>query len=236
MLTQSPTGNLGSRKYLVASLDPEPRPHGTRHVQRLPTATAVDPDAPLEDGDGGAGLDREVGQGSSIPASRGTGPTRPARAALMLKEMGVPLLIHQPVYTSVLQPLDRGRLLDALAGVAPAASASRAALAGLLFTDGNISAACAGPIRAPQNRFLLRSRGYPGTGTAQLNQLSALIAKRRDRGPRPARLSGCSATRTSPRRLSGRRRWLTSFDNSARRTEGAGTFIGRNGPGRSIGR
>ena len=67
----------------------------------------VDPDTPLEETMGA--LDTAVHRARrSTSASRRTPPRRPREAAAILRDLGTPLLIHQPSYSHA-QPLDRAR-------------------------------------------------------------------------------------------------------------------------------
>ncbi|MDT4901752.1 MAG: L-glyceraldehyde 3-phosphate reductase [Pseudonocardiales bacterium] len=107
-----PYGDLGSRKYLLDSLDQSLARMGLDHVDIF-YHHRFDPDTPLEESLGA--LDTAVRQGkaryvgiSSYSAER----TR--QAAAILRELGTPLLIHQPSY-SILNRWIEEELLDILA-------------------------------------------------------------------------------------------------------------------------
>jgi L-glyceraldehyde 3-phosphate reductase len=106
-----PYGDLGSRKYLLDSLDQSLTRMGLDHVDIF-YHHRFDPDTPLEETM--SALDTAVRQGkaryvgiSSYSAER----TR--QAVAVLNELGTPLLIHQPSYSIVNRWIEEG-LLDAL--------------------------------------------------------------------------------------------------------------------------
>ena len=106
-----PYGDLGSRKYLLGSLDRSLRSLRLDYVDIF-YHHRFDPDTPLEETLGA--LDTAVRQGkaryvgiSSYSAQR----TREAVA--ILRQLGTPLLIHQPSY-SMLNRWIEGELLDVL--------------------------------------------------------------------------------------------------------------------------
>jgi L-glyceraldehyde 3-phosphate reductase len=106
-----PYGDLGSRKYLLASLDQSLRRMGLEYVDIF-YSHRFDPDTPLEETMGA--LDTAVRQGKALYAgisSYSADRTREAHA--ILRDLGTPLLIHQPSY-SLLNRWIEGGLLDAL--------------------------------------------------------------------------------------------------------------------------
>ena len=106
-----PYGDGGSRKYLIASLDQTLQRTGLDYVDIF-YSHRPDPDTPLEETMGA--LASIVQQGKALYAGISSyGPELTARAADLLKEMGVPLLIHQPSY-SMLNRWVEGGLLDVL--------------------------------------------------------------------------------------------------------------------------
>jgi L-glyceraldehyde 3-phosphate reductase len=109
-----PYGNLGSRKYLLASLDQSLRRLGVDYVDVF-YSHRFDPDTPLEETMGA--LDTAVRSGRALYAGISSySPERTAQAATILKQMGTPLFIHQPSY-SMLNRWIEGGLLDTLAEV-----------------------------------------------------------------------------------------------------------------------
>jgi L-glyceraldehyde 3-phosphate reductase len=92
-----PYGNWGSRKYLLASLDQSLARMGLDYVDIF-YHHRPDPETPLEETMGA--LATAVHQGKALYA--GISQYEPAQtrdAARILREMGVRLLIHQPVYS-----------------------------------------------------------------------------------------------------------------------------------------
>lgn len=93
---EGPYGEWGSRKYLLASLDQSLKRLGLDYVDIF-YSHRFDPDTPLEETM--TALADAVRSGRALYAgisSYDAHQTR--RAAALLKQMGVPLLIHQPVY------------------------------------------------------------------------------------------------------------------------------------------
>jgi L-glyceraldehyde 3-phosphate reductase len=91
-----PYGERGSRKYLIASLDQSLRRMGLDYVDIF-YHHCPDPDTPLAETMGA--LDQVVRQGKALYVGVSNYPvdlTR--RAAAILRELGTPCLIHQPVY------------------------------------------------------------------------------------------------------------------------------------------
>jgi L-glyceraldehyde 3-phosphate reductase len=106
-----PYGDLGSRKYLLASLDQSLRRLGLDYVDIF-YSHRLDPDTPLEETLGA--LDTAVRQGKALYAGISSyPPAETRRAAAILRELGTPLLIHQPSYSMLNRWIEDG-LLDVL--------------------------------------------------------------------------------------------------------------------------
>ncbi|HEU5416939.1 MAG TPA: L-glyceraldehyde 3-phosphate reductase [Streptosporangiaceae bacterium] len=106
-----PYGDRGSRKYLLASLDQSLKRMGLDYVDIF-YSHRFDPDTPLEETMGA--LDTAVRSGRALYAGISSySPERTAEAAAILRDMGTPLLIHQPSY-SMLNRWIEGGLLDVL--------------------------------------------------------------------------------------------------------------------------
>jgi L-glyceraldehyde 3-phosphate reductase len=108
-----PYGNLGSRKYLTASLDRSLQRLGVDYVDIF-YHHRPDPDTPLEETMGA--LDAIVRAGKALYVGVSSySAEHTARAATILRDLGTPLLIHQPSYsmfnrwieTDLLDVLDR---------------------------------------------------------------------------------------------------------------------------------
>ena len=92
-----PYGQWGSRKYLLASLDPSLTRLGLDYVDIF-YSHRFDPDTPLEETMGA--LDTAVRSGRALYAGISSySAERTAEAAAILRSMGTPLLIHQPSYS-----------------------------------------------------------------------------------------------------------------------------------------
>jgi L-glyceraldehyde 3-phosphate reductase len=107
-----PYGEWGSRKYLLASLDQSLGRMGLEYVDIF-YSHRPDPDTPLEETMGA--LDRAVRAGKALYAGISNyGPEQTAQAAAILRDLGTPLLIHQPSYSMLNRRLESERLLDTL--------------------------------------------------------------------------------------------------------------------------
>src|ERR1700675_4224101 len=92
-----PYGDFGSRKYLLASLDQSLERMGLDYVDIF-YSHRFDPDTPLEETLGA--LDTAVRQGKTLYAGISSySAERTREAAAILRELGTPLLIHQPSYS-----------------------------------------------------------------------------------------------------------------------------------------
>ena len=106
-----PYGEWGSRKYLLASLDQSLRRMGLDYVDIF-YSHRFDPDTPLEETMGA--LDTAVRQGKALYAGISSySAQHTAEAAAILRDLGTPLLIHQPSY-SMLNRWIEPDLLDVL--------------------------------------------------------------------------------------------------------------------------
>ena len=106
-----PYGDHGSRKYLLASLDQSLQRMGLEYVDIF-YSHRFDPDTPLEETLGA--LDTAVRQGKALYAGISSySGARMAEAVGILRELGTPLLIHQPSY-SLLNRWIEEDLLDVL--------------------------------------------------------------------------------------------------------------------------
>jgi L-glyceraldehyde 3-phosphate reductase len=106
-----PYGDLGSRKYLLASLDQSLGRMGLDYVDIF-YHHRFDPDTPMEESLGA--LDSAVRQGKAlyIGISSYSGK-RTDEAIAILRSMGTPLLIHQPSYSMLNRWIEED-LLDVL--------------------------------------------------------------------------------------------------------------------------
>ena len=106
-----PYGDLGSRKYLLASLDQSLHRLGLDYVDIF-YHHHFDDSTPLEETMGA--LDHAVRQGKALYVGVSSYSAQRTREAVaILRELGTPLLIHQPNY-SLLSRWVEGELLDVL--------------------------------------------------------------------------------------------------------------------------
>jgi L-glyceraldehyde 3-phosphate reductase len=106
-----PYGDHGSRKYLLASLDQSLQRMGLDYVDIF-YSHRFDPETPLEETMGA--LDTAVRQGKALYAGISSySPAKTKEAAAILRDLGTPLLIHQPSYSMLNRWIEDG-LLDVL--------------------------------------------------------------------------------------------------------------------------
>ena len=107
-----PYGNWGSRKYLLASLDQSLGRMGLDYVDIF-YSHRFDPTTPLEETMGA--LDALVRSGKALYAGISSySPQRTREAVALLRDLGTPLLIHQPSYSMLNRWVETDGLLDVL--------------------------------------------------------------------------------------------------------------------------
>ena len=144
-----PYGDLGSRKYLLASLDQSLARLGLDYVDIF-YHHRPDPDTPLEESMGA--LHSAVQQGKALYVGISSySPSRTLEAARILAEMGTPLLIHQPSYSMLNRWIESG-LLEALEEVG-AGAITFSPLAQGMLTDRYVEGVPAGS-RATEGKSL----------------------------------------------------------------------------------
>ena len=110
-----PYGEWGSRKYLLASLDQSLKRLGLDYVDIF-YSHRFDPDTPLEETM--MALDHAVRSGRALYAGISSyNSQRTREAATILRELGTPLLIHQPSYSMINRWVEDDGLLDTLEGL-----------------------------------------------------------------------------------------------------------------------
>ncbi|WP_410498205.1 L-glyceraldehyde 3-phosphate reductase [Chitinibacter sp. S2-10] len=106
-----PYGDLGSRKYLIASCDQSLKRMGLDYVDIF-YSHRPDPDTPIEETMGA--LDSLVRQGKALYVGISSySAAETAVAAKVLKELGTPCIIHQPQYSMFDRWIENG-LTDVL--------------------------------------------------------------------------------------------------------------------------
>jgi L-glyceraldehyde 3-phosphate reductase len=110
-----PYGEWGSRKYLTASLDQSLRRMGLDYVDIF-YSHRLDPETPLEETMGA--LASAVRAGKALYAGISSySPAKTAEAAAILRDLGTPLLIHQPSYSMLNRWIEHDGLLDTLESI-----------------------------------------------------------------------------------------------------------------------
>jgi L-glyceraldehyde 3-phosphate reductase len=107
-----PYGEWGSRKYLLASLDQSLMRMGLEYVDIF-YSHRFDPQTPLRETMGALDYSVRSGKARYVGISS-YGPERTKEAVDVLRELGTPLLIHQPSYSMFNRWIEDG-LLDVLA-------------------------------------------------------------------------------------------------------------------------
>ena len=103
-----PYGNWGSRKYLIASLDQSLKRMGLDYVDIF-YHHRPDPETPLEETMGA--LDHIVRSGKALYAGVSQyDAQRTKQAAQILRKLGTPCLIHQPMYSMFVRWVEDGLL------------------------------------------------------------------------------------------------------------------------------
>jgi L-glyceraldehyde 3-phosphate reductase len=168
-----PYGEWGSRKSLLSSLDQSLGRMGLDHVDVF-YSHRPDPETPIEETMGA--LDTAVRQGKALYAGISNySPEQTREAARVLRELGTPLLIHQPSYSMVNRWIEDG-LQDVLDEVG-AGSIVFSPLAQGLLTDRYLDGVPADSRAASDSPFLDSDRLTEET-LAKVRALND-IAKRR---------------------------------------------------------
>ncbi|MGW5868178.1 L-glyceraldehyde 3-phosphate reductase [Streptomyces sp. NPDC055239] len=114
LMHPGPYGEWGSRKYLLSSLDASLKRMGVDYVDIF-YSHRFDPNTPLEETMGA--LASAVQQGKALYVGVSSyNSEQTAEAARLLREMGVPALIHQPSYSMINRWTEDDGLLDTLEG------------------------------------------------------------------------------------------------------------------------
>ncbi|MEU7030147.1 L-glyceraldehyde 3-phosphate reductase [Streptomyces sp. NPDC046275] len=112
LMHPGPYGEWGSRKYLLSSLDASLKRMGLDYVDIF-YSHRFDPDTPLEETMGALASAVRQGKALYVGVSSYTSE-QTAEAARLLREMGVPALIHQPSYSMINRWTEEDGLLDTL--------------------------------------------------------------------------------------------------------------------------
>jgi L-glyceraldehyde 3-phosphate reductase len=167
-----PYGDLGSRKYLIASLDQSLRRLGLDYVDIF-YHHHFDPETPLEESIGA--LHSAITSGKALYVGISSySDERTSEAITILRKLGTPLLIHQPSY-SLLNRWIEGRLLDVL-GTEGVGCIAFSVLAQGLLTDRYLNGIPEGS-RASQEGSFTRSM-LSDDNLARVRALNEIASKR----------------------------------------------------------
>ncbi|WP_274564660.1 aldo/keto reductase [Streptomyces spiramyceticus] len=173
LMWPGPYGEWGSRKSLLASLDQSLRRMRLDHVDIF-YSHRFDPDTPLEETMGA--LHTAVQQGKALYAGISNYPVEEThKAATILRELGTPLLIHQPRY-SMLDRAPEDGLLNTLREVGAGAIAYSPLAQGLL-TDRYLNGVPEGSRAAGTSPFLT-AEAVTEPLVSRLRSLDELAAER----------------------------------------------------------
>ena len=233
----------GSRKYLLASLDQSLARMGLEYVDIF-YSHRFDADTPIEETMGA--LDTAVRSGRALYAGISSySGAKTKEAATIARELGTPLLIHQPSYSMLNRWIEKD-LLDELEEQGMGCIVFSALAQGLLtdrYLDG-VPVGLAGGADGLDDRRARRRRARPGA-VAQRDRPAAWTEARPARaavGPaRPARDVGRHrglqrrAARHQPRRASTSRRspttsWPRSTGTPSSRASTSGRSPSRSSP------
>ncbi|MFE6647284.1 L-glyceraldehyde 3-phosphate reductase [Nocardioides sp. NPDC057772] len=170
-----PYGKIGgSRKYLISSLDQSLKRMGLDYVDIF-YHHRPDPSTPLEETMGA--LDQIVRSGKALYVGLSSYSSALTReAAAILRDLGTPLLIHQPSYSMLNRWLETDGLLDTLDEVG-AGAISFSPLAQGMLTDKYLGGGVPEDSRAAKARFLTPETLTP-EALAGIESLNALAADR----------------------------------------------------------
>ena len=167
-----PYGDLGSRKYLLASLDQSLQRLGVDYVDIF-YHHRFDPTTPLEETLGA--LHTAVQQGKALYVGISSySDRRTSEAIAILRRLGTPLLIHQPSYSMLNRWIEHG-LLDVL-GTEGVGCIAFSPLAQGLLTDRYLNGIPEGS-RARENSTLTEDMVNEGT-MAHVRALTAIAERR----------------------------------------------------------
>ena len=188
-----PYGEWGSRKYLISSLDQSLQRMGLDYVDIF-YSHRPDPETPMEETMGA--LDYAVRSGKALYAGISSyTPEQTIEAARILKELGTPLLIHQPSYSMLNRWTENGtpNLYEALEEVGAGCIAFSPLAQGML-TDRYLNGIPADS-RAAKERFLSES----SLTEDKLDRVRGLNKIAADRGQSLAQMAIAWILRDQPR-------------------------------------
>jgi L-glyceraldehyde 3-phosphate reductase len=168
-----PYGDLGSRKYLLASLDQSLRRMGLDYVDIF-YSHRPDPDTAVEETMGA--LASAVRQGKALYTGISSYSSEQTKSAVaILRSMGTPLLIHQPSYNMLNRWIEDDGLLDVLEAEGAGCIVFSPLAQGVL--SGKYLAGIPEGSRATHSRYLSPDQITKET-LAKVRALSAIAEKR----------------------------------------------------------
>ncbi|MFI6761005.1 L-glyceraldehyde 3-phosphate reductase [Micromonospora sp. NPDC050417] len=168
-----PYGEWGSRKYLIASLDQSLRRMGLDYVDIF-YHHRPDPDTPLEETMGALDAVVRAGKAQYVAISN-YNAEQTEKAAAILRDLGTPLVLHQPSYSMVNRWIERDHLLDTLEKVGAGCIAYSPLAQGLL-TNRYLNGV-PDDSRVRTSRFLNEEQ-LSDTTMAKVQALNAIAARR----------------------------------------------------------
>ena len=174
LMWDGPYGDWGSKKYLTASLDQSLKRMGLDYVDIF-YSHRPDPDTPLEETMDA--LAQAIRQGKTLYAGVSNySPEQTRRAAAILKDMGVRLLIHQPPYSMLRRNFETAGLFDTLDELGVGAICFSPLAQGLL-TDKYLNGIPADSRAAKEHGFL-KKEAITGNLVEKLKKLNDLAQQR----------------------------------------------------------
>ena len=168
-----PYGDLGSKKYLIASLDQSLKRMGLDYVDIF-YSHRRDPDTPLEETMGALHQCVQQGKALYVGISQYNAEDT-ARAHAILKALGTPLLIHQPKYNMLDRWVEDG-LLDVLGNNGIGSIAFSPLFQGVL-TDKYLNGFPSNSRAVKDGRYLKKEQITPDI-LAKVKKLNAIAAAR----------------------------------------------------------
>jgi L-glyceraldehyde 3-phosphate reductase len=174
LMWPGPYGDGGSRKYLLSSLDQSLKRMGLDYVDIF-YSHRLDPFVPLEETMDALAQAVRLGKALYVGISNYP-PEQTRQAAALLKERGIPLLIHQPRYSILQRYVETSGLLDTLTELGVGCICFSPLAQGLL-TDKYLHHIPEDSRAAKPHGYLKKEAITPEL-VAKLNALNAIAAKR----------------------------------------------------------
>ncbi len=174
LMWPGPYGDGGSRKYLLSSLDQSLHRMGLEYVDIF-YSHRLDPQTPLEETMDALAQAVRLGKALYVGVSNYP-PEQTRRVAALLKERGIPLLIHQPRYSLLARDVETNGLFETLRDLGIGCICFSPLAQGLL-TDKYLQGIPAESRAAKPHGFLKKETITPEL-VQKLNTFNAIAAKR----------------------------------------------------------